>query len=183
MGHWKKPFKSDHLSAADLEGRELVLVIEYVKQEMCKSQSGEELGNVAYFTDKKWKPMRLNVGNSKIVKKFSGHKENTDDWKMIPVSIYVDPRVKFGRDIVEGLRIKDIQPRINTQGASVVTKPKLDPTSPNWQMIVKWVKDGNAIEKVLEKYEVSEQDKITLNAESGIRPETNSTGQGTEVEN
>lgn len=157
MGHWKKVFKSDHLASCDIEGKELVLVIEYVKQEICKSQAGDEEANVAYFTDKKYKPMRLNVGNSKLVKRFSGNKPDTDDWKMIPVAIYVNPNVKLGGETVEGLRIRPVQPKITAQGA--VAKTALTPESPNWGAIVKWVQDGNPIASVWAKYEVSEENK------------------------
>ncbi len=160
MGYWKKVFKSEHLSSSDVEGKDLVLVIEYVKQEMCNTQNGKEEANIAYFTDKSVKPMRLNVGNSKLVKKFSGNKLDTDDWKMIPVSIYVDPKVRWGSDTVEGLRIRQVQPKIDSKGA--VKKAVLTPESGNWDAIVKWIQDGNAAEKVWEKYDVSEIDKAKL---------------------
>lgn len=158
MGYWKKVFKSEHLSSSDVEGKDLVLVIEYVKQEMCNTQNGKEEANIAYFTDKSVKPMRLNVGNSKLVKKFSGNKLDTDDWKMIPVSIYVDPKVRWGSDTVEGLRIRPVQPKITQRGE--VIKPALTPESPNWNDIVKWIQSGNKIEAVWAKYEVSEENKV-----------------------
>jgi len=163
MGHWKKPFKSDHLASSDIGGGTLVLTIECVKQEICKSQSGDELANVAYFTDKKFKAMRLNVGNSALVKKFSGNKPDTDDWKMIPVEIYVKPNVRFGRDTVEGLRIKPIQPKIGP-----TKKTALAPESPNWAQIVKWIKDGGAIKSVSDKYDISEENFKKLEDETRV---------------
>jgi uncharacterized protein (DUF433 family) len=178
MGHWKKPFKSDHLASSDIGDKSLVLTIEYVKQEICKSQSGDELANVAYFTDKKFKPMRLNVGNSSIVKKFAGNKIDTDDWKMILVEIYVDPKVRFGRETVEGLRIKPFQPK-----TAATPKPTLAPDSPNWAQIVGWVADGNEIGKVTAKYSITSENVEKLKNESRIRPTTNEQGQGTKVEN
>lgn len=202
MGHWKKPFKSDHLSSADLEGKELVLVISHVVQEIVKTKGGDELANIAYFTDKRYKPMRLNVGNSDIVRRFAGGDSDTDNWKkMIPVTIYVDPKVRWGSDTVEGLRIKKVQPRINEQGANVVTKKKLDPQSAGWVVTIDWLKKGGAIETISEKYDISAEDLHKLkkesglikdesetinnevNAESTIRPAADSAGQGTEVEN
>lgn len=161
MGHWKKPFKSDHLSSSDIEGKDLVLTIECVKQEICKSQAGDELANVAYFTDKKYKPMRLNVGNSTLVKKFSGYKQDTDDWKMIPVTVYVNPNVRFGRETVEGLRIRPVQPKITPTGE--VKKTPLTPKSSNWNDIVGWVKSGGALESVTKKYSMTKEDLETFN--------------------
>jgi len=163
MGYWKKPFKSNHLSSSDVFGKTLVLTIELVKQEMCKSQSGDELANVAYFTDKKFKPMRLNVGNSAIVKKFSGQRQDTEDWKMITVEMYVDPKVRFGRETVDGLRIKSVQPRVGTPA-----KIELSPESANWAQIVGWVKNGNATKGVSDKYDITDENLKKLSDEAGI---------------
>ena len=163
MGHWKKPFKSDHLASCDIEGKDLTLVIREVRQEMCKLSTGDALCNVAYFKESGYKPMILNVGNSKIVKGFAGNNPDTDTWKNIPVSIYVDQKVRFGKETVEGLRIRPIQPRINPQGQQI--KPKLEPSSPNWTSIVKWVQDGGDIESVWKKYDVSEEDKVKFKEE------------------
>lgn len=158
MGHWKKPFKSEHLASCDIEGKDLVLVITHVSQEVCKLLSGDTLCNVAHFSDKSYKPMILNVGNSKIVKRFAGQNPDTDAWKNIPISIYVDPSVKLKGELVEGLRIRPVQPRINTKGE--VAKTALTPESSNWGAIVKWVQDGNKPEAVWAKYDVSEENKV-----------------------
>ena len=162
MPHWKRPFKSDHLSSSDIVEKELVLTIEYVKQEMCKSQSGDELANVAYFTDKKWKPMRLNVTNSTIVRRFSGNNSDTDNWKNIPIAIYVNPNVRLGKDTVEGLRIRAVQPKLTPKGE--VKKQEITPKSPNWDAIVQWCKDGNHPDQVWSKYDISEENKVIFMA-------------------
>ena len=155
MGHWKKPFKSDHLSSCDIEGADLVLTIKEVKQEMCKLSSGDALCNVAYFKESGYKPMILNVGNSKVVMGFARGGRDTDTWKNIPVSIYVDQKVRLGKDTVEGLRIRTVQPR-----TAETPKPKFTPESANWDAIVSWVKSGNPEDSVWKKYDVSETDKI-----------------------
>ena len=156
MGHWKKPFKSDHLASCDIEGKDLILTIREVKQEICKSQNGDELANVAYFVESGYKPMRLNVGNSKQVKTFAGGSIDTDTWKNIPISIFVDPKVRFGKETTEGLRIRPVQPR-----TAATPKPKLSPESPNWGSIVKWAQtEGNSIDAVWKKYDVTAEDQI-----------------------
>ncbi len=66
--------------------------------------------------------MILNVTNSKVVMGFSGGGRDTDTWKNIPVAIYADPKVRFGKDTVEGLRIRPVQPR-----TTETPKPKLSP--------------------------------------------------------
>ena len=69
--HWKKAFKSDYLSSSDIDDGNLILTIKNVKYEECKTQSGTKFCNVAHFVESGVKPMILNVGNSKIVKKIA----------------------------------------------------------------------------------------------------------------
>ena len=108
--HWKKAFKSDYLSSSDIDGKDLVLTIKHVKYQECRTQSGKKFCNVAHFAESNIKPMILNVINSKIVKEFSGNKTHLEDWLNIKVQVYVNPNVKFGSEVVEGLRFKDKQP-------------------------------------------------------------------------
>lgn len=147
--HWKKAFKSDYLSSSDIEDKDLLLTIEFVKYQECMTQSGKKFCNVAHFTDSSIKPMILNVGNSKIVKKFAGNKRHLEDWLNIPVQIYVDNAVKFGADTVEGLRIRKAQP---------VKKKKLIPlTDEKFSDAVKFVNDGKSVEDLKKYYSLSEE--------------------------
>jgi len=82
--------------------------------------------------------MILNVGNSKIVKTFSGNKTHLEDWNNIKVQIYVDQKVRFGSDTVEGLRIRNFQPRQKTE------LPKIEEI--NFQKAVEYLKTGKTIE-------------------------------------
>jgi len=71
--------------------------------------------NTAYFVEHEirkgevLKPMILNVRNSKMIKTLADS-PFIDDWNNIPIEIYVDKNVKFGRDLVEGLRIRKVPP-------------------------------------------------------------------------
>jgi hypothetical protein len=161
MGHWKKPFKSNYLASCDIEGKDLVLVISHVTQEMCKLASGDEECNLAHFTDKRYKNMILNVGNSKIVRGFANNNSDTDHWNNIPVSIYVDSKVRFGRETVEGLRIRPVQPKITAQGTP--TKAKLLPNTQAWTSAVEYLQAGNPIANIEKKYEISPENMILLN--------------------
>ena len=107
--HWKKAFKSDYLSSSDIDDKDLQLTISHVIYQECTTQTGKKYCNVAYFKESSYKPMILNVTNSKVVKKFSGNKTHLEDWKNIPVTIYVDNNVRFAGDTVEGLRIRPTQ--------------------------------------------------------------------------
>lgn len=146
--HWKKAFKSDYLSAADIDDKDVILTIEKVVYKECVTASGKKFCNVAIFKEKDIKPMILNVTNSKVVKKFSGNRQHLEDWNNIPVRIYVDSKVKFGSDIVEGLRIRDLQP--------ATAKPKLRKDMPAWKNAIQALKDGKSISVIEERYDISE---------------------------
>ena len=156
--HWKKAFKSDYLSSSDIDDIDLILTIKHVKYQECMTQSGKKFCNVAHFTDTKIKPMILNVGNSKVVKKFSGNKTHLEEWNNIKVQIYVDAKVRFGNDTVEGLRIREIQPKQQKELPQI--------TDENFADAVKFLKAGKSIDE-LKKYrsfDKSIEDKLILEA-------------------
>lgn len=116
--HYRNVYKSDHLGVADLEelkeqGHDLVFVIREVKQEINKSVAGKKGNfNIAYFTDSNIKPWVLNAGNAKVVKTFSATDAFVESWKNIPVRLYIDSNVKMKGEIVGGVKIDPIQPKV-----------------------------------------------------------------------
>lgn len=115
--HYRKVFKSDHLGVADLEdfveeGKSLNFVITQVKQEINVSVAGRKGNhNIAYFKEP-IKPLVLNSTNSKRVKAFAGGSPFVEDWKNIPVTLYIDNSVKMKGEVVGGVRISPQQPNI-----------------------------------------------------------------------
>jgi len=114
--HFRKVFKSDHLGVADLEdlieqGSDLKFTIKEVKQETDVIVSGK-LGshNIAYFIEK-IKPLVLNSTNSKTLKSFNNDSPFVEDWGNTFVELFIKKNIKFGRYLVEGVRIKTIQPK------------------------------------------------------------------------
>jgi hypothetical protein len=114
--HYKSAFKnSKYLSSADLDSQ-ITLTIKCVKSEPDKSNRSKAMFNTAYFVEKEirpgdeLKPMVLNMMNSKTMKIITGS-AYIDDWNDIAVSIYVDNKVKFGSEFVEGLRISPERPK------------------------------------------------------------------------
>jgi hypothetical protein len=57
----------------------------------------------------KLKPMILNATNSKTMKMLTGT-PFIEDWQNVPITVYVDSNVKFGKESVEGLRISPRAP-------------------------------------------------------------------------
>jgi len=152
--HYRKVFKSDHLGSADLEDfieekKRLVFTIKKVRQEYGVRVAGRKGDhNIAYFNEA-IKPMVLNATNSKVIQKFAGS-PFVEDWNNIVVELYIDKNIKFGGDIVSGVRVRPTQPSN--------TKPTLNPSSPNWAKAQERVKEGMSFEDVCNFYSISKQD-------------------------
>ena len=153
---YRKVFKSDHLGVVDLEEyieskKELIFTLIEVKQEYNVRVAGR-LGdfNIAYFKDSpEGKPLVLNAGNSKIMKKLCGGSPFVEDWKNILVELYIDNNVKFKGEITAGVRIRPTSP--------VREKSEIIPGHPRWEDAKKaFVRDGN-FDKVLERAVISEE--------------------------
>jgi hypothetical protein len=101
--------------------------------------------------------MILNAHNSKILKDLT-NSHFIDDWKNVPVTIYVDSNVRFGRDTVEGLRISPQPP--------ILSKPVITPESPRWGQVVEaYKRDGN-LDAVLKRVDMSaeHQEQVAVEA-------------------
>lgn len=147
--HFRKVYKSDHLGAADLEemieeGKRLIFTIKEVKQEVATVAGKKGEFNIAYFHEN-IKPWVLNATNAKVVKLFAGGSPFVNDWKNVPVELYVDENVKMKGETVGGVRIKHMKP--------VIAKQKPVFTEANFE---KAHKAGVNIDKVKEIYIVSE---------------------------
>jgi hypothetical protein len=148
--HYRAIAKSDHLGVADLEDfieekRPLVFTISYVKQEFGVSVAGKKGDfNIAYFVEK-IKPLVLNNTNSKVIKVFAGGSPFVEDWKNIPVELYIDETVKMKGELVGGVRIKNIK-----QGL-----PQLTETSQAYPKVVEHIRNGGSIADVEKKFIVS----------------------------
>ena len=108
--HYRKVFDSPYLSAADIV-EPVVLTIRCVQVKADKTKKTKDQMNTAYFAEREiragepLKPMILNATNSKMVAKITGS-PFLEDWNGVTVEIYVDHNVRFGRETVEGLRIR-----------------------------------------------------------------------------
>tara|TARA_R110000787_G_scaffold167889_2_gene280858 strand:- start:6122 stop:6631 length:510 start_codon:yes stop_codon:yes gene_type:complete len=115
--HYRKAFKSDHLGCADLEdfiesGSNLVFTISHVNQERGAKVAGKKIdANIAYFVEN-IKPLVLNATNSKTVSKLAGS-VFVENWKSIPVQLYIDPSVSMKGQVTGGVRVSTnkIKPR------------------------------------------------------------------------
>lgn len=112
--HYRKAFDSPYLSAADIV-EPTTLTVARMALEADKTKQSKEQFNTMYFVEKeirageKLKPMVLNATNSRVMKQLTGS-PFIEDWTGIQVTIYVDPKVRFGKETVEGLRISPVPP-------------------------------------------------------------------------
>ena len=138
--HYRKAFNSPYLSSADITEPTILTIIR-VSLEKDQTKKTKDFFNTAYFTEKEirqgeiLKPMILNATNSRTIKNLTGS-AFIDDWQNIPVTIYVDSKIRFGRNMVEGLRISAEPPRL--------TKPELTPKSQDWgNAVTAYKRDAN----------------------------------------
>jgi len=144
--HYRKAFNSPYLSSQDII-EPTTLTVKWVRLEPDKSKKTKDNFNTAYFVEKEirsgeiLKPMILNATNSRTMRNLTGS-SFIDDWNQVPVMVYVDPSVRFGRDTVEGLRISTEKPK--------TSKPELTPNTKAWDRAKdSFAKHGNfdAVEK------------------------------------
>lgn len=110
-GHWKKLVSDPKfLGAADLEGGpEIGVTVDYVTEEMVKSDRGTAPKTVVHFCEPV-KPMVLNVTNSKTIAKLAGS-PMVEKWAGTKIQVYFDPKVRFAGDMVGGVRVRPFPPK------------------------------------------------------------------------
>ena len=163
--HYRQVFKSDHLGIADLEDfieekKTLVFTIKEVKQEYGIAVAGRKGDhNIAYFVEK-IKPLVLNATNSKAMKKFNGGSPFVEDWKNTVVELYIDANVKMKGEVVGGVRIRTVQPKIG--------KPALVPGTKEWEAAKAYLAKDGTIPKIRSKYGLSVENEKKLIDETEI---------------
>lgn len=159
--HYRKAFNSPYLSSADIVGP-TTLTIKYVRFEADKTKRSKEIVffNTVYFSEpcirpgEVLKPMILNAGNNEVLRVLAGGSKFIDDWQNIPVTIFVNPNVKFGRETVEGLRISPQPP--------ILQKPELLPNTKPWiNAVAAYRRDGN-LSKVMERMVISDENQSLI---------------------
>lgn len=166
--HYRKAFDSPYLSSADIV-EPTILTVRCVKLEPDKTKKTKDQFNTAYFVEshirqgEDLKPMILNATNSRTMKTLAGS-AFIDDWNNIPVTIYVDNSVKFGRDTVEGLRISTEKPRLS--------KPPLASAGVEWDKAILSYKENKSFDAI-EKFRSltqDQKDKIKVAADESNLP-------------
>jgi len=155
--HFRKAFDSPYLSSADIVGP-TVLTVARVALESDRTKKTKDVFNTAYFVERelrpgeKLKPMILNATNSKTLKTLTGS-PFIEDWVNVKVTVYVDPNVRHGKDIVEGLRISPKTPAVASISPATVKA---------WQNAkAAYMRDGN-LDAVLARASMTDEDQARL---------------------
>jgi hypothetical protein len=165
--HYRKAFDSPYLASADIV-EPTVLTVKCVKLEPDRTKKTKDKFNTAHFAEREirpgepLKPMILNATNSKVMKQLTGS-AFIDDWIDVRITVYVDHAVKFGKDMVEGLRVSPQAP---------VARRTLTPEQTKaWENAkAAYRRDGN-LDSVLARVDISDEHQAQLIAECAPQPE------------
>ena len=153
--HWKIAFDSPYLGSWDLDDyQDLNLIIKEVKKETTEGLKQNETKNVCYFENANYKPMLLNAGNSKLIKKLS-NSPYIEDWKGVEITLYVKEVKAFG-ELHDALRIRSV--------TKIIKKPVLDEKSPKWETAKAKVKEGMSYDAICKHYEITKANYKKLQA-------------------
>lgn len=162
--HYRKAFDSPYLGAADVV-EPTVLTVQCVRLEVDLTKKTKDRFNTAYFVEpeirrgERLKPMILNATNSKTMKALTGS-PFIDDWNNVPITVYVDHGVRFGKETVDGLRISPHAPEPRRKTLTPQSKKA-------WAAAVAAAKDGR-INDVVERVEISDEHLTQLRADAGL---------------
>lgn len=155
--HYRKAFNSPYLSSADIV-EPTILTISKVVLETDKTKKTKDQFNTAYFSEteirkgEKLKPMILNASNSRTMKQLT-NSPFIDDWQNIKVTVYVDHNIRFGRDLVDGLRISTELP---------TARHVLQRDTKQWDNAIAAIKRDGNLDKVKARVDIKPEDEKYL---------------------
>ena len=167
--HWKSTMNPDYLGSWSFEeGEERNLKIKKASLGKVKSVGGrEDTCIIAYMET--GLPMIMNATNSKMITLFTGQ-PYIEDWNDVMITVYVDHGVKYQGSIIDGLRIKDEQPK-GSAPIVVKEKPILKKDSDEYKKVVTFLNSqkGSEFDTVFSgpdgKYKISSTLKAQLKTE------------------
>ncbi len=148
LTHWRKLVNTAYIGAYSMptDGSNIILTIKNVVREAVTGEGGKkEECTVAYFQEDS-KPMILNRTNCKAIA--AAYKTPyIEEWSGLKVEITV-ANVKVAGDVVEALRIL---PKVPTKPQKIVMVVDSEP----FNKAVAYVKAGNSLANVKDKYDIS----------------------------
>lgn len=109
--HWKSLTNPNYLGGYSIpEGQDIIVTIDYVRREEVVGTGGKKEYEVVAHLKNGVLPFILNKTNMKTIQKLY-KSPYIEDWGGRSIQVYFDPTVKFGRETVGGLRIRDFVPK------------------------------------------------------------------------
>lgn len=107
--HWKKMTNTNYFGSWDLpEGKDMIVRIIEIRQEMIQNAQGREEKAVAVIEGQK--PLILNTTNMKSIAKALGT-PYVEEWAGRKVQLYSEKVAAFG-EITEAVRVRDFDPEV-----------------------------------------------------------------------
>ena len=108
---WKTLVDWQSLSSSSMAQEEQTLTIKSINKEEIVSNNGrKEVVPVCRFHEDV-PPMALNKTNMRTMESITGS-DKIEDWYGKKIVVYVQKNIKFGKDLVSGLRIKPVPKRL-----------------------------------------------------------------------
>ncbi len=109
--HWKRLYNPNYFGCWCFEdGKDMVLTIDRTVQEPVSDEKGkQEMCMVIHFKEGV-KPLICNKTNAKTIEKLAGS-SYIEDWAGLCIQLYADHNVRFGRERVDGVRIRPTAPK------------------------------------------------------------------------
>lgn len=131
--HWKSLTNPNYLGSYSFEdGKDIIGTIKVIRNEIVTGPGGQkEECTICHFVEN-MKPMILNKTNMKTMAKLFGT-PYVEDWPGHKFQIYVDPKVRFGKEVTGGLRIRnkviDAASNVKCEECGADIKPRSGMTS------------------------------------------------------
>lgn len=107
---WKTLVDWKNLSSTSLFNEERILTIKQIRREEIISTNGKKtMVAVCRFEDDKL-PMVLNKTNLRTLEKIF-ETDKIEDWYGKKIMVYVKSGIKFGKELVKGLRVREVPQR------------------------------------------------------------------------
>lgn len=121
--HWKKLHNPNYFGCYCFKGDEdIILTVKNVAKETVKDDKGRDSECMVINFVENIKPFICNKTNAKMIEKLYGT-PFIEDWGGHKLQFYADRNVRFGRDKVEGVRIRPFKP---TSAIPNTETPKCD---------------------------------------------------------
>lgn len=116
---WKTLVDWQSLSSSSMAEEEKTLTIKSIDREEIVSNNGrKEVVPVCRFHEDV-PPMALNKTNMRTMESITGS-DKIEDWYGKKIVVYVQKNIKFGKDLVSGLRIKPVPKRLCSVCGNVI---------------------------------------------------------------